>query len=246
MSIKQSESQTKRFEKTIDDRKNNFIVRANKIHNFKYSYEKVDYINSHQKIVIDCDTHGEFEQKPYIHLQGQGCPKCAHNLALTHEQFVQKSVEKYNNRYKIVSKFSGIKHNIKIECIEHGEFDIKAETHLRTKNGGCPTCALNIRLECLKPGNVSKSEKKWLDEQNVPLRQYKIFINNKFFLVDGFDPNTNTIYEFYGGYWHGNPLKYDPIEYNLKLKKTFGDLYHATIEREKLLREYYNLITFWD
>lgn len=30
----------------------------------------------HDKVCIICPEHGEFWQKPYKHLQGQGCPVC--------------------------------------------------------------------------------------------------------------------------------------------------------------------------
>lgn len=30
----------------------------------------------HDPVTIICPIHGEFQQKPYKHLQGQGCPIC--------------------------------------------------------------------------------------------------------------------------------------------------------------------------
>jgi len=52
------------------------IDEFNKIHNNKYDYSLVEYTNSHIKIKIVCQKHGVFEQKPFKHLQSQGCPKC--------------------------------------------------------------------------------------------------------------------------------------------------------------------------
>ena len=54
-----------------------FIKRAVKIHNKKYSYDKVIYINSSTKVIITCLIHGDFEQIPGSHLIGKGCAKCA-------------------------------------------------------------------------------------------------------------------------------------------------------------------------
>ena len=54
-----------------------FINDAIKIHGDKYDYSKVKYINSQEKVIIICKNHGEFEQKPNSHLNGQGCGKCA-------------------------------------------------------------------------------------------------------------------------------------------------------------------------
>lgn len=53
-----------------------FIERAKKVHGDKYDYSKVEYINSSTPITIICKKHGEFQQRPDSHLQGQGCPIC--------------------------------------------------------------------------------------------------------------------------------------------------------------------------
>ena len=65
--------------KTSSENKYNtddFINKAKEIHKDKYDYSKVDYIDSKTKVKITCEEHGEFEQQPYNHLRGKGCPKC--------------------------------------------------------------------------------------------------------------------------------------------------------------------------
>ncbi|MCK9369635.1 hypothetical protein M0R04_06985 [Candidatus Dojkabacteria bacterium] len=65
--------------------------------------------------------------------------------------------------------------------------------------------------------------------------------------ADGFCRETNTIYEFYGDYWHGNPKVYEPEFINQINSKTMGELYTATIIRENKIKELgYNLITVWE
>lgn len=54
-----------------------FIEKANIIHNNKYEYSKVEYKRFDIPIIITCSEHGDFIQKPYIHLDGSGCQKCA-------------------------------------------------------------------------------------------------------------------------------------------------------------------------
>lgn len=56
--------------------KEQFIEKAKNIHKNTYNYSKAEYKNAHTKIKICCKIHGVFEQKPYAHLQGQGCAKC--------------------------------------------------------------------------------------------------------------------------------------------------------------------------
>ena len=53
-----------------------FINRSNFVHNNKYNYNKVDYINCFTKVRITCPIHGDFLQSPAAHLRGQGCYKC--------------------------------------------------------------------------------------------------------------------------------------------------------------------------
>ena len=53
-----------------------FTKRSNCIHNMKYNYELVEYINNRTKVMIICPIHGVFEQTPHDHLNGCGCPKC--------------------------------------------------------------------------------------------------------------------------------------------------------------------------
>jgi len=58
------------------DSQNDFIDKANKIHDFKYDYSLVSYKGSHEKVEIICPKHGKFQQLAYGHLQGKGCNKC--------------------------------------------------------------------------------------------------------------------------------------------------------------------------
>lgn len=53
-----------------------FIEKANKVHNNKYNYDKVNYTHSKTKVKIICNKHGNFEQVPNEHLKGYGCAKC--------------------------------------------------------------------------------------------------------------------------------------------------------------------------
>lgn len=56
---------------------NDFIEKANKIHNFKFDYSLTKYINAKEKIKIICKEHGVFEQTPNSHLISKiCCSKC--------------------------------------------------------------------------------------------------------------------------------------------------------------------------
>jgi hypothetical protein len=97
--------------------------------------------------------------------------------------------------------------------------------------------------------NISQQEISWLNYLKIPekYRNIPIIINGKTLKVDGFDPITNTIYEFDGDYWHGNPNKYDPNDINKNNKKTYGELYQQTMDRRKLLLSVgYKIISIWE
>lgn len=57
--------------------KRQFIIHANKIHKYKYSYKEVEYLNWYSKIKIYCKTCKKFFiQRAGHHLSGSGCPFC--------------------------------------------------------------------------------------------------------------------------------------------------------------------------
>lgn len=65
--------------------------------------------------------------------------------------------------------------------------------------------------------------------------------------VDGYCHETNTVYEYYGDFWHGNPCKFDPKNYNPISGKRYGDLYQATITRDHKIKAMgYNLAIKWE
>jgi hypothetical protein len=89
-----------------------------------------------------------------------------------------------------------------------------------------------------------------LNSLNVPLRQYPIQIKERKrkTKVDGYDPETNTVYQFHGDYYHGNPDVYScPITWNQKVKKFMYELYDRTLKSDELIKKSgYNLVTIWE
>ena len=96
----------------------------------------------------------------------------------------------------------------------------------------------------------SKGETIWLDSLGIDntFRQHNIkSISNRNYIVDGYDPATNTIYEWNGSFWHGNPDYYDAdARHPVISTTTFGELYERTIRKqEDILNSGYNLIVKW-
>lgn len=54
-----------------------FIRRANNKHPGKYDYSKTVFVKSHEKVIVTCPTHGDFQITLAKHiLRSQGCPVC--------------------------------------------------------------------------------------------------------------------------------------------------------------------------
>lgn len=117
-----------------------FVNKAAKIHNNKYDYSKVDYVDMKTKVCIICPEHGEFWQTPDAHLRGHECPLCSHrSFKYTKDEFIKKAREIHENKYdysKVDYKDSNTK--VCIICPEHGEFWQTPAHHL--KGHGCKKC----------------------------------------------------------------------------------------------------------
>ena len=71
--------------------------------------------------------------------------------------------------------------------------------------------------------------------------------HDKYYLADGYCSETNTVYEFNGDYWHGNPDVYNADDINKSTKTSFGELYKNTIRKENMLTKMgFNIVSIWE
>ena len=122
-----------------------FIKKAQQIHNQKYDYQLVDYKNAHTKVKIICPEHGVFEQLPLNHTnKRKGCSKCSNNIKKTTKQFVDECILKFGNIYDYgLVDYSGNKNKVKIICKEHGIFEQSPIKHINGTK--CPKCVGGIK-----------------------------------------------------------------------------------------------------
>ena len=130
--------------KTKTSTTSDFIKQANKIHNNKYNYSKVEYTNNRTKVCIICPEHGEFWQDPHNHLKGKGCPICSKSKIKTKkyttETFINAAKKIHGDRYDYSeTEYVDITTKVKIICQEHGVFYQTPYLHL--KGNGCKQCA---------------------------------------------------------------------------------------------------------
>jgi len=235
-----------------------FLEKAKKIHGDRYDYSLVNYTKGNDYIKIICKEHGIFEQRAYTHIYhlGANCPYCSNNTWGGESQrknwnmvFINKAKKIWGEKfdYSLV-EYKKTDTPIQIKCIEHNYiFEQTPHHHLRNHNG-CKKC-LNY--------GYSKKQIQWLDfisifnnitiQHAINNKEHKIENIGK---VDGYCKEKNTVYEFHGDLWHGNPMKYNIFDNDAKnpfSKKTYYELYETTIKRDKKIKELgYNLVIMWE
>ena len=190
--------------KTIID----FIEKARDVHGSKYDYSKSNYTGRHNKLIITCPIHGEFEQEAGAHLSGCGCPKCANEhrndyKKLSTEDFIKRAKEVHGNKYDYSKvNYKSLESKVTIICPIHGEFEQRADSHLFQKSG-CPKC------------NQSKGEidvENYLIKNNIKYKsQYSIQIDqlinsSGYAYIDFYLPDYNLFIE-YNGKQHYTPVQ---------------------------------------
>lgn len=226
---------------------NDFIL-DNSHRNFFYCIDNSVKWTLGTKVVAKCITHNlVYTLVPKTFMNGAGCPLCrssaiGNGLRKAKTDFIDKAskIHQYRYDYSMVH-YVNSSTKITIICKTHGEFTQTPSNHIHSKNG-CPKCKIAKIIPNFKTTMVGKSESRWLDKLGITIRQHPIGVC----FVDGFDPATNTVYEFLGDFWHGNPNLYSPFDINPRNKKSFADLYNATINRFDYLNKLgYTVIYIW-
>jgi len=165
--------------KKIQMSKNKFIKEANDIHNNKYDYSKSNYISAKDNIIIICLIHGEFEQTPNSHLQGNGCRKCANEktkerMLIPWNEYMEDLNKIHNNKYdysKVIWK--GVDIDIIIICPKHGDFKIRPADHKRGRE--CQKCSKEIHVQYNKLNTdefINKSIEIWGNKYDYSKSKY--------------------------------------------------------------------------
>lgn len=170
-----------------------FIKESSSLHNNKYDYSKVNYINNMRVVEIICPKHGSFWQKPYYHLYlGRGCRKCSQTKnacrrTITGIRFKNEAKEIHGDKYD----YSLIKDDDNQADLK--EFPIickkcktlfkqKYAAHIIAKHN-CPNCAKDIRREWVK-NNLAHTKLAFIEKaQKIHNDYYKYdkveYVNNR-------------------------------------------------------------------
>ena len=199
--------------KSILSNKEIFINEANIIHNNKYDYSLVNYINCKTKVKIICPIHEVFEITPDNHLSGHGCKKCSIDkisktkIEISDLNFIDKANIVHNNKYDYsLINYVGSKTKIKIICPIHGIFEETPNDHLCGK--GCCKCG---QQNSKQENNI----KKYLNDLNINyIENERNVLSGK--EIDIYVPVHKLGIEFDGLFWHSDVYK----DKNYHLNKT--------------------------
>jgi hypothetical protein len=236
-----------------DNRTNNGIHRREKNRkNFKEQIVNIpnilctaeDYETGTIPIKVKCTIHNHtFKQRPNkIKLGHIGCEKCLKEKRVqqrrkSHEDFVRDGKRIHGDKFNYIEEYKGNNIKIQIQCIEHNSINLqRPSSHLNGQNP-CP--------ECYRHG-YSKGQIEWLNFKMVTIPDIRHMLNhvdkeykipNSNYSADGYSKKENTIFEYHGDRFHGNPELYDPNEIFPLVKKTYGELYDNTMEKQKFCEE---------
>ena len=215
----------------FSDGREKFIEKAKKVHNDKYDYSKVNYVNARTKVCIICPEHGEFWQEPFVHIVSKyGCPKCGKkaastNEALSTEDFIEKAKQIHGGKYDYSeAQYKASKSLIKIICPKHGEFWQTPDSHLH--GSGCQRCS-NVKSSG-EEEIFSILKGAYNDE--IETRDRSVI---KPYELDILIPKLNIAIEYNGLKWHSEEFQKDKYyhlkkmemckEKNIKLISIFED-----------------------
>ena len=233
-----------------------FISRCDVKHYQRYDYSKVHetYVSGRSRIMLICKScMQEFIQLAEAHLAGRGCTGCGRKRAAlaklsNTDEFIAKA--RLVGKNHDVCDYSGTvystaKQKVIIRCIPCDlRYGITPNNHLRGK--GCPKCHHHTS----RPARAWLS---WLQETNGIQLQTADSDHGEYTIpgtklrADGFDQMTNTIYEFHGDYWHGNPNKYVTSMVHPTIGVTMGTLYQQTVAKRELAMSLgYRYVEMWE
>ena len=244
------------------------IVDFRKVHGDQYKYSTSDI---YRKVDIECLIHGKFSMFTISHKNGYICPTCRKNSMLEIKlakkemrDLVTKTVgksnviiantkrrvpkgkilelfrEKHGDKFEYVwENFTGKSGSVIVVCPDHGSTTQIIDEHINSIYG-CRYCANQ---------SISSAETEWLKSIGIDNTQKIIHHDSGYYKVDGYDIETNTVYEYFGDYWHGHPrLWHDaPNGINDRCKKLFSELFHDTnIRLDTISKLGYNIKYIWE
>lgn len=173
--------------------------------------------------------------------------KCLYPCKLERFKDIAKSVHNNKYNYELIRPPHILKLSSKIPILCnkcHNIWFPSITSHINGKD--CPNC--------VKSSGYSKAQIKWIksimERENIYI-QHALSPEGEYYIqrvgkVDGYCKENNTVYEYHGNFWHGNPKIFNPVDIHPIVGRPYGELYYDTLARDQRIRDLgYNLITKW-
>lgn len=221
----------------------------------RYGEGKLDYselpkdVITSDTIILTCKDCGFRDDKvilsSHMYKYKHGCAKCADKATgdsqrMTQEQFDDEIVPLHPmlDFSEFVCNGATVKGSVK--CLANSKhIPFKATPDSLRSGHGCPSCGKMISHLCTK----------WLDGLGIPrvfgeTREVSLGLGK--IKSDGFDPKTNTVYEYNGCAFHGCPCKKRmPGKWGLLEKQEI--LWNRwKMKEQRILDAGYNLVVMWE
>lgn len=175
------------------------LIKFEAAHGDRYDYSDTVFRGSSVPLDIRCREHGVFQQLPWAHAKGSGCPKCAYykkgsSQRLAHDEFVARIEKLFPGQFDL----SGVEYSnnhtpITIRCIEHDQ--------LCTTKPGYLFNSANPCTKCNHMRSVGEEEvAAFLSTFTTVVRRDRTLLAPK--EVDIYLPEYGLAVEFCGEYWH--------------------------------------------
>jgi hypothetical protein len=228
---------TKRIRHTLDS----FIEAIKKVHGEVYDYGLITHWPGNKvKLPIKCKTHGVFYVTGNQLLsKATGCKICniakrtKAQLAWTLEGILDNFKNIHGDKYDFreITEYRGLSYPVTVTCKKHN-YRFKMAVRSLLKGHGCTLCARASR-KCIR---ISKQEILCLNYLKIPDEDRQIMLT-KDLTVDSLNKQNNTVVEYLGDYFHGNPRCYTMTSINKIAQKTFQELYDRTFARFQKIKE---------
>lgn len=212
-------------------------------------------ISSTVKLKMACPVHAHtWIVTPMKILQTEhGCPKCAQanvGLAISKKLLstsqLRHHLEQHAPSLRIVrreecAQSDNQRYKFRVRCGFCNHTEVLSGSMIRRLTG-CPSCQPSKLT-----GSRSKICNNWLGEISILYgirikghnsKEHVVTVDGKNLRVDGYHKGSNTVFEFLGDYWHGNPRS--------GFATQRAESYEKTIRRLVKLSRAYNVIYVWE
>jgi len=182
-----------------------------KVQSLGYELLSKSYDSWDQKLILNCNKHGEFKKTVYSINIGQGCQGCGYDSSgnirrKTQKQFEEEAADK---GYTVLGTYSGASHKIRLNCIVHGEFVIVPGDLIQ--GHGCQKCSLSYS----KPqGELFDFIK---EQCSDTIENTRAIIKPQ--ELDVYVPSLKLGIEYCGLRWHSEQFQDDKNYHYVKMKK---------------------------